>query len=332
MWQLTISLFFLSILFFSGCTKEIRESRGETISLMLDWAPSPTHIPLYYGVRKGFFEAEGIDLNIVKKGECDPVHLLHTQSNIDLVISYLPRIMRIQAAFGPTVNVIGSLIETPLNGFLGLSDHISSVQEINRKKIGFSSSKFSSSTLDTLLSFSHIAICEKLNVRMDLLPQLILGNVDLIWGAFRSIESNQIEAFGKKANFFGVEAFGMPPYHELVIVSVTKGALVQKQMVAAFQRALQKSIDEALKNPDEALQGYFLSLPEKGAKCRAWEEKSWYELMNSFSKNQNISSQEIESLYIWLQENGLIVSSIDLEQLFKYVSTEKPSYCVMDER
>ncbi|HWM04378.1 MAG TPA: sulfonate ABC transporter substrate-binding protein, partial [Actinophytocola sp.] len=35
---------------------------GDRVTLTLNWVPYGEHAPFYYGVEKGFYEAEGIDL------------------------------------------------------------------------------------------------------------------------------------------------------------------------------------------------------------------------------------------------------------------------------
>ncbi len=323
------SILSLLVMLLYGCQSshtKIEEDNNVSLSLMLEWMPSPTHIPLYHGLREGFFEEEGINLEILKKGEGDALQLLHVGSDIDLVVNHLPRVIRLQTAPGFNMIVVGTFVPCPLNGFLARKDRISSITDFNGKRLGFSGSKFSSPTLDVLLQTRSVAVEDKINVRLDLLPQLALGNVDVVWGAFKTVEPFQLQAFGIPSAFFGVEDFGMPSYHEMIVVAKLDGKIRSKNCIHRFQKALQKSLNDARKRPDVALENYFLMLPEKGEIAQKWEKEAWYELYPLLSTSQEISVEKTaRPLYEWMLQHQILKAPVDLNRLLYYMDSSQGS-------
>ncbi len=324
--QIKQRCFFAVVLFamigLNGCSSQHTENEKpsanelKTIKLMIDWTPCPTHIPLYHGVRSGIFEKEGIDLRIMRPGSGDPLQLVSASSSVDAVISHLPRTIRLYVKEGFNLKVIGVLVDRPLNGFLARKDKASKIEDLNNCRLGFSGSKFSSSTLDILLAQKGVKVKEKLNVRLDLLPQLIIGNVDAIWGAFSVIEPFQMKAFHVEPQFFGVEEFGMPSYPELIVVSSQNGVFSDISLMQRFQKALQQSLDDASENTERALQNYFIFHPEKNEKAKKWERESWKHLSHMLAKRQYIDRNTVsEPLTEWLYTNGIITQKKDLNPL-----------------
>ncbi|MBS0656287.1 MAG: ABC transporter substrate-binding protein [Verrucomicrobia bacterium] len=272
----------------------------ESVRLVLDWSPNPSHVPLYAGHALGFFAQEGIPIQIVKPNSVDPLQLVGS-GQAELAISYMPRTLR-AIANGHQFSIVGKIVDRPLNGFLCLErSGIDEVADLQGRLVGFSASGFSASTLDVLLRQMAIRV-EKRNVGLDIIGCLVTKKIDVVYGVFKNIEPAHLQSLGYKTCFFSVTDFGMPDYDELVIV----GSALPEETAIKLRRALGRSIDFCRGNPEKAFALYIAQLPDKGPKTVEWERKSWEETVGLLASTQELSVEKIERLCQWLKEKGLI--------------------------
>ncbi len=91
-------LFFVCVLFLVvGCSNQNGKQAGEEkdalkkVSIVLDWTPNTNHTGLYVAQEKGFFEEEGLDVEIMLPGEAGADQLV-ASGKAEFGISYQERI------------------------------------------------------------------------------------------------------------------------------------------------------------------------------------------------------------------------------------------------
>lgn len=299
-----------------GKKEEVQSSSGSKIQplhLMLDWLPNPNHVPLYAGKKMKFFEEEGFDLHLTKAVSMDPLQPLSARQ-VDLVISYFPRTL-CACIKGAQMKVVGKLIKEPLDCFLVLEESsIKTPADFVGKTIGISESHFTAGFLNTIFLNAFHSVPKKQNVNFELSSALLTKQVDIIYGAFWNIEPEQISSLGKSVRSFTITEFGVPQYDELVIVAQNSSEFSKPEMAAKFQRALQKSINYSLQNPDHAFDLYFEANPDKGESARIWEERAWKKTMPVLAREQAFSSEQLQTLIRWLCDNKIIEEVVDEKQ------------------
>ena len=82
----------------------------EEINLMLDWYPNANHIPIYMALEKGYFEDEGLKVNIQMPAETDDPIRLVAANQTDIGISY-PSVLTKARAEDLSVKTFGSLVQ-----------------------------------------------------------------------------------------------------------------------------------------------------------------------------------------------------------------------------
>lgn len=277
--------------------------------LVLDRIPNTNHIPLYVGTSLGYFTDEGIYLDIIKPSKEEPLYFLE-EGSAEFVLTNLPRIFRMVAQHHD-VKVIGKLIEKPLKGFLTLqSSGIKSIEDFNGRVLGYNSGHIRWPLAKVLLDEKNIQVGCQLNAGSDVINELVSGKIDIAYGVYYTYEGAYLEALGHKSRFFLVTDFGIPE-HEEVIVATSGRMQKNAKTVAAFQRALKKSIEFCRSNPQLALEMFRnlrLSLPPKMAVS---EEKSWYATLPLFAHSQEFSCENVKKLSDWLYETGFVGTRID---------------------
>ena len=88
---------------------------------MLDWFVNPDHGPLIIARERGFFAAEGLDVELIAPADPNDPPKLVAARQADLAVSYQPQ-LHLQVAQGLPLVRVGTLVATPLNSLVVLAD------------------------------------------------------------------------------------------------------------------------------------------------------------------------------------------------------------------
>ncbi len=305
---------FQLLLFGGGLLSPQLEAEEKPTRLVLDWLPNPNHVPLYVGIEKGYFKDEGIELQVLKVHDpADGVPFL-TSGMADIAIDYMPHAIRAFAS-GGEIRIIGTLFSQPLNSLIYRKE----IDTLDGKTIGYATSTLNHLTLDYLLRKEKISFGDLKKVSFDLTSSLGAGLVDAFYGAYWNIEGVQLRCRGIETKHILVTDLGLPNYHELLFVAQAGSKESSSHFVQRFQRALQRSIYEAQKNPRDAFAAYLAANPDKGEQTRQWEFEAWLETMPLLSASQEISAEELQRFYDWLCQEGpavgLYLQEVEISKL-----------------
>ena len=188
--------FIFLVIFASACEQQ---NEGQDVTLALDWFPNANHIGLYIAEDKGYFEEEGLNVEI--RTPSDPSTILQTVASgtDDFGINYQPDLLIARDAGIPVVSVLG-MVQHPLNSIMALkSSGYESLSDLKNKKIGYPGIPWNEDALDTMLKsdgLMGIEDIELVNVGWELGTSLMSGNVDAVIGAYFTHESISLENEG----------------------------------------------------------------------------------------------------------------------------------------
>ena len=284
------------------------------ISLALDWYPNSNHAGIYYGIDKGYFEENDINLDVYTPS--DPASILQTVASgrDEFGISYQPDLLLARSEGIPVV-AVHSIVKTPLNSIMTLGDSgIDNPSKLKNKTIGYPGIPLNIGILSSILEEQSLTIDDVnlVDVGFDLVPALLSERVDAVIGAFWSHESILIELEGREVNILKFEEWGIPKYHELVLVTseeyLKNNEKIVKKFVDAFSRGYEKSIE----NNDESMEALIAAFPEvnveletQGIKLLSplWQESFDSDGMDNWNKFGD-----------WMKDKGLISESLDVEK------------------
>ncbi|MEC9401165.1 MAG: ABC transporter substrate-binding protein, partial [Pseudomonadota bacterium] len=124
---------------------------SEKLTLLLDWFINPDHAPLVTAQTKGFFEAEGLEVEIIEPADPAMPPKLVAAGQGDIAVSYQPT-LHAQIEEELPLKWIGTLVETPLNSLIVLKDGpIQELKDLKGKSVGFSVSGFEDAMLGQML-------------------------------------------------------------------------------------------------------------------------------------------------------------------------------------
>lgn len=223
-------------------------------SVRLDWVPGADHVFMYYGKEKGFFAAEGIDLEIVP-GQGSPlsIKLVGNQNN-DFGFADASTVARGWEAGVPIYVLHVLWQETPVMLLTRKSSGITKLQDICGKKVGVHISSTTYTTMKAMLKAANVTCSfEEIPTASGGLTEYVNGSVDAIHGF-----THMFPVFAKQRGVEGTEFPASDYFKNLYAMSlITSTAVLEKgDLAQRFTRAALKSLDETLKNPDEAMAAF----------------------------------------------------------------------------
>ena len=284
------------------------------ISLALDWYPNSNHAGIYYGIDNGYFEENDINVDVYTPS--DPASILQTVASgrDEFGISYQPDLLLARSEGIPVV-AVHSIVKTPLNSIMTLGDSgIDNPSKLKNKTIGYPGIPLNIGILSSILEEQDLTIddVELVDVGFDLVPALLSERVDAIIGAFWSHESILIELEGREVNILKFEEWGIPKYHELVLVTSEEYFKNNEEIVEKFVDAFSRGYKKSIENNDESMEALIAAFPEvnieletQGIKLLSplWQESFDSDGMDSWNKFGD-----------WMKDKGLISESLDVEK------------------
>lgn len=235
----------------------------ERVKCMLDWFPNPDHVPLYVAREKGYFERQGLDVDLMVPADPnDPLKLV-AAGKVDFAISYQPSVIIARSQGLPVVS-IGALIQHPLSSILFLrSSGIRTVADLKGKRIGYSVAPLYQVLFETVAEKAGLRPSDYTlhRVGFNLVPPLLTGKVDAVVGAFRNYEAIQIELEGKQVGIFPLEEHGIPDFYELVFITNARKTREDPRMIRRFLAALREGIHKTLSDPRGAFDSFVKANP-----------------------------------------------------------------------
>lgn len=245
------------------------------LTLMLDWFVNPNHGPIVIAKERGYFEQQGIEVNIQEPADPSTPPKLVAAGKVDLAISYQPS-LTIDVAAGLPLIRSATLIATPLNTLMvldnGKNDNLG---DLKGKNIGIAIAGNEEATIGTMLGQEGVKFSEVniINVGWALSSSLASGKVDAIWGGLRNFETNQLALEGYKAKAFYPEEHGVPAYDELVFVANAKTH--DADAIKAFNKALEQATTYIVNHPDASWKEFVAYSPDtlnNELNKRAWND------------------------------------------------------------
>ena len=226
-----------------------------TVDIELDWYPNANHAGIFVAQDRGFFEDEGINVEIKEPADPALVAQLVGSGERDFGVFYQTDTLLARNEGVPVV-AVRSIVQRPLNCIMALkSSGITRPADLKGKTVGYPGIDWNISLLETMLESDGLTLddVEVVDIGWTLWQTLASGTVDALIGAYWSHESYVLEDEGYPVNIIYADEYDVPPYYEMMLITSEQMMADQPDLVQKFARAFVKGYEWSRDNPSEAI-------------------------------------------------------------------------------
>jgi len=224
------------------------------LTVWLDWYPNSDHAGIYVALAKGYYAQAGLDVQArVPAGAADALPLV-AHGNGDIAVSYEPDVLLARQKGLPVV-ATAAIVQRPLSCIMTLrSSGIARPRQLQGRLIGISGLPGDYANIKALVGHDggNPASVRTVVVDYGLLQALLSRRVDAVEGVYWTWEALQAARQGYAVNVMRVDAYGVPGYDELVLVTGQGQLNNESGVLRAFQRATLRGYAYAAAHPAEA--------------------------------------------------------------------------------
>ena len=240
-----------------GASAGDNETSGlKELDVVLDWYPNALHAFLYVAIEKGYYEEEGLKVNIRFPSNANDAISLVAAGQADIGLYYQQDVIQARAQQDVPVKSIGAVVQGPLNIVLSLEEKgITSAGDLVGKTIGYAGTELSEALIRSIMQYvgadySDVTI---IDVGFDLMSSMTTGNVDATIGCLVNHEVPQMEEEGFSVNWFDLDDYGIPTYYEGIFLASDEAIANDSETLQAFLRASARGFADMKADPEAAL-------------------------------------------------------------------------------
>ena len=240
-----------------GASAGNNETSGlKELDVVLDWYPNALHAFLYVAIEKGYYEEEGLKVNIRFPSNANDAISLVAAGQADIGLYYQQDVIQARAQQDVPVKSIGAVVQGPLNIVLSLKEKgITSAGDLLGKTIGYAGTELSEALIRSIMQYvgADYSDVTMIDVGFDLMSSMTTGNVDATIGCLVNHEVPQMEEEGFSVNWFDLDDYGVPTYYEGIFLASDETIANDSETLQAFLRASAKGFADMKADPEAAL-------------------------------------------------------------------------------
>jgi putative hydroxymethylpyrimidine transport system substrate-binding protein len=222
----------------AGCGGDGAEPGApEGATLVLDFQPNAVHAGIYAAQGEGFFENEGVDLEIREPSSTSDAAKLLEAGRVDFAVMDIND-YGIARERGADLVAIAAIVQRPLASVIARDrNEVRTAADLAGKRVGVTGVPSDDAVLDTVLRSGGLdpAEVERITIGFNAVSALAAGRIDAAT-AFWNAEGVELNRLGIPTREFRVEDFGAPRYPELVLVRPSGEDELADRIVAALTR------------------------------------------------------------------------------------------------
>lgn len=288
------------------------------VSVVLDWTPNTNHTGLYVAKAEGYFEAEGLDVDIKMPGEAGADQLV-ASGKAEFGVSYQEGITEARVQDIPIVS-IAAIIQHNTSGFASLKDkNITSPKDFAGKKYGGWGAPLEKAVLASLMKQEDADVDEVdiVNIGDTDFFTAVKRDIDFAW-IYYGWTGVEAELRGEDLNVVYLTDYSEKLDYYTPVLSTNESMIEEDpETIKKFLAAASKGYEFAIENPDEAAEILVEAVPDLDEELvkasQQWLASKYQDDAPRWGE-QKLSVWE--NYANWMYENDLLEKELDSEQAF----------------
>jgi ABC-type nitrate/sulfonate/bicarbonate transport system substrate-binding protein len=237
----------------AGCSRGSEDRPNQSATLVLDFQPNAVHAGIYLALERDFDDAEGVTLRAqAPSSSTDSVKLL-LAGRAQFAILDIHDLALAREKGRDLVGVM-AVVQRPLAAVMA-QPAIRRPRDLEGKRAGVTGLPSDDAVLDSIVrgDGGDPSKVHKVTIGFQAVAALLAHRVDAAT-AFWNAEGVALQARRPGIRQFKVDDFGAPPYPELVLCVTRQTLQEDRALVAATVRALRRGYEEAIADPESAVE------------------------------------------------------------------------------
>jgi putative hydroxymethylpyrimidine transport system substrate-binding protein len=280
--------------------------RFQSLHVTLDDDAGPETAGLLMAHRLGYFEELGLGLTITPPLNPERPAQYVADGSVDVGITHEPQLVLAQEEGAPIV-AVGSLVARPTMGLISLGkSKIEDLGDLKGKTVGIPGAPFQEEFLRAVMAKAGLkpSDVEVKPVDGEVVPELLSGRVDAIFGGSGNFEGAELEALGAKPYVIPAAELGIPPYDELVVIARRSRLDQNPELFRRFMTAVRRGTAAAVADPAGAAAA--IDSASYGEAARKPTEAGLEATLPLLSRSGSVSAEQATGLIAWMHEEGMI--------------------------
>ncbi len=308
-----------SILLLTACSAGGAEKdKLKKVSVVLDWTPNTNHTGLYVAKEKGYFEKQGLDVDIIMPGEAGADQLV-ASGKADFGVGYQEGVTQARVQDVPIVS-IAAIIQHNTSGFAAPKDKgITKPEDFEGKTYGGWGSPVEEAVMGSIMK-QEGADVKKVNF-------VNMGDTDFFTAVKRDIDFAWIfygwtgieaELRGEELDMMYVKDYSDKlDYYTPVLTTNESHIKDDPDTVKAFLKAATEGYEYSIEHPDEAGKILLKEAPdldeELVMKSQEWLAPKYKDDAERWGEQK----AEVWKNYAdWMFDNGLLEKKLDSQKAY----------------
>jgi ABC-type nitrate/sulfonate/bicarbonate transport system substrate-binding protein len=281
-------------------------AQAKDATLVLDFIPNAVHAGIYDAVASGYYEDEGINLEIIQPTSTADTLRLIDAGKADFGIADGIDLAG-QIDTGREAKGIMAILQRPPGGLITLEEEgIESPAGLEGKTVGVTGVPSDNAILDTIMADdgSSSDDVDVVTIGFNGVQALEAGRVAAFTG-FIPADGVQVEEDGFPTTSFALDEYGGPSYPGLVAFSTESKIAEDPELMQGFVDATIKGYQDTLADPAQAVDDLVNETQGVNKQLATAQLDAYIPLLGDSDTYGQFSNQALEELSTFLVDNDL---------------------------
>ncbi len=283
-------------------------------TLVLDFSPNAVHSGIYAALSRGYYEDEGIDLEVQAPGESTDAPKLLAAGKVEFAILDIHD-LGIARERGIDLVGVAPIVQRPLAAVIARADGpVRRPRDLEGHRVGVTGLPSDEAVVDSEVKADggDPAEVERVTIGFNAVASLAADKVDAATG-FWNAEAVALRRQGVPVRVFKVDKFGAPPYPELVLATSRQLLEEDPQLVDAAVRATRRGYAFAVSRPEAGLDDVLLADPSLRRDDQAAQLRTLLPILDP----RPFDPAALKAWAAWDLQHGLLEQPLDVNEAFR---------------